>query len=115
MVEGLADDGVNGVNGASDDGESLDHVHLPHSTQSAPLMLTQLAHTIQCHRQRMTKVLLDDGSRDVPTNVHVVASFAMTIFCSPLMSIDWGYSSNPPGTLVVCCDSCRRKRQSAAV
>jgi hypothetical protein len=74
MVEGLADDGVNGVNGASDDGESLDHVHLPHSTQSAPLMLTQLAHTIQCHRQRMTKVLLDDGSRDVPTNVHVVAS-----------------------------------------
>jgi hypothetical protein len=65
MVVGLTDDGVDGVNSASDDGESLDHVHLLHGTQRAPLMLTQLAHTLQCRRQRMTEVLI----------AHVVASF----------------------------------------
>jgi hypothetical protein len=74
MVVGLTDDGVDGVNSASDDGESLDHVHLPHGTQRAPLMLTQLAHTLQCRRQRMAEVLIDDTSRDVHTIAHVVAS-----------------------------------------
>jgi hypothetical protein len=37
-------------------------------------MLTQLAHTLQCRRQRMTEILLDDASGDVHTIAHVVAS-----------------------------------------
>jgi acyl transferase domain-containing protein/NADPH:quinone reductase-like Zn-dependent oxidoreductase len=73
MVVGLADDGVNGVNGASDHGESPDHVHLLHSTAEPPPILTQLAHALQCRGLRTKTSFFENADRDVPINAHVVA------------------------------------------
>jgi hypothetical protein len=73
MVVGLADDGVDGVNGASDHDESPDHMHLLHSTTEPPPILTQLAHALQCRGLRTTTMFLDNAHRDVPTDAHIVA------------------------------------------